>query len=349
MKKTAIIISCLAVVLLIAAGYYFLHRIPAATDSMPGPAPTILSLLPRQAPYVIYADVDALRGSAFLNRLIALAPTPNEDPDYVEFVRSTGFDYSRDLDRVAIAISPTTPLPTVVTIAEGRFDQQKIIAYALRTGKAEQHDGHATYVLPSSVSGGEVTVRFVAANRIELVSRPRGNSAAAANSGDTAGAEMKDRINRVAGSPLFAVVRMDSVPKDATIGTFRIDAITAALQGVKWLTLSASGRDQNLSVALQGECDSVLDATQLNLALGGLRAMARVFLSEPATRKQFTPQGAIALTKLVKQADISATGKRVQIAVSLTPEILDGLAAPTPAPKQSGPANAPATTGKPAH
>ncbi len=56
--------------------------------------------------------------------------------------------------------------------------------------------------------------------------------------------------------------------------------------------------------------------------------MARVFLSDPATRKQFTPQGAEALTQLVKQADISATGKRVQLAVSLTPGILDGLAAP---------------------
>ena len=82
--------------------------------------------------------LQSLRNSAFLNRLIALIPTPNEDPDYLEFVRSTGFDYTRDLDRVAIAIFPTTPLPTVVTFAEGRFDQQKIIAYALRTGKAER-------------------------------------------------------------------------------------------------------------------------------------------------------------------------------------------------------------------
>lgn len=350
MKKTAIVIVCVAVVLLVAAGYYFLHSGRPAKDSMPGPAPTILSLLPSQAPYVIYADLQTLRNSAFLNRLIALVPAPSEDPEYAEFVRATGFDYARDLDRVAIAISPTTPLPTVLTFAEGRFDQQKIIAYALRTGRADVRDGFTTeYILPSSQPGGEISLQIITANRIMLSSRPRGNSGPTPSGASTSAAEMTERINRVGGSPVFAVVRMDAVPKDAKIGKFRVDAITSSMQGVKWLTLSAAGHEQDLKVVLQGECDSSLDATQLNLALGGLRFMARAFLSEPNTRKQFTPQGADALTKLVKQADISASGKRVQLAVSMTPEILDGLAAPTPASKQSNPAKAPAPTPKPAH
>jgi hypothetical protein len=342
MKRTVIIVLSLVVVVLAAAGYFFLHRRSVATDSMPGTAPTILSQLPPQAPYVIYADLAALRSSAFLTRLIALIPTPNEDPDYLEFVRSTGFDYTRDLDRVAIAIYPTTPLPTVVILADGRFDQQKIASYALRTGKTEQRDGHSMFVLPASTPGGEVTVRFIAADRIELVSHPQGNTLATTEAANPTAAPMKERINRVAGSPLFAVVRMDAVPKDAVIGTFRIDAITGSMQGVKWLTLSASPNQQNLNVALQGECESTLQATQLNLALGFLRTMARAYLSDKNTRKQFTPQGADALTKLVKQADISAAGNRLQLAVSLSPEILDGLAAPPPAKE-------PAAAPKPAH
>ena len=349
MKKSAIVVLCLAVLVLAAGAYYFLHRTPPATDSMPGTAPTMLSMLPSQAPYVIYADVLSLRSSAFLNRLISLVPAPNEDPEYAEFVRSTGFDYARDLDRVAIAIFPTTPLPTVVTFAEGRFDQQKIIAYALRTGKAEERDGHPVYILPSSSPGGDVTVRFVAANQIELVSAPHGKVLAPMNTSDPTGAALKERINRVAGSPLFAVVRMDAVPKDAAIGTFRIDAITNSMQGVQWLTLAAAPQGQDLRAVLEGECDSALDATQMNLALGGLRIMARGFLSEPATRRQFTPQGADALSQLVKQADISTTGKRVELAVSLTPGILDGLAAPTPAPKPPRSTKAPAVAPKPAH
>jgi hypothetical protein len=342
MKKTAIVVLCLVVVVLAAAGYYFLHRHPIATDSMPGTAPTILSQLPTQAPYVVYADVASLRSSAFLNRLIALIPTPNEDPDYLEFVRSTGFDYTRDLDRVAIAIYPTTPVPTVVILADGRFDQQKIASYALRTGKSEERDGHSLYVLPASTPGGEVTVRFISADRIQLVSHPQGKTLAPTDTSDPTGAAVKERINRVAGSPLFAVVRMDAVPKDVMIGSFRIDTITGSMQGVKWLTLSASPSQQNLNVALQGECESTLQATQLNLALGLVRTMARAYLSDKNTRKQFTPQGADALTKLVKQADISTTGNRLQLAVSLSPEILDGLAAPPPV-------KAPAAAPKPAH
>ena len=169
------------------------------------------------------------------------------------------------------------------------------------------------------------------------------------NTSDPTGAALKQRINRVAGSPLFAAVRMDAVPKDARIGTFRIDAITDSLQSVHWLTFAAAPQGQNLRVVLEGECESSLDATQLNLALGGLRIMARAYLSEPATRKQLTPQGGEALMQLVKQADISAEGNRVQLAVSLTPGILDGLAAPGPAPRQQVPAKAPPGTAKPAH
>jgi hypothetical protein len=330
MKKSAIVIVCVAVVLLAAAGYYFLHSGRPAKDSMPGSAPTILSLLPPQAPYVIYADLKTLRSSAFLNRLVALIPAPKEDPEYLEFVRATGFDYTRDLDRVAIAVIPTTPDPTIISIAEGRFDQQKITAYH------------------NSLTGDKTTIRFLSPNRIELVNRLDWNPPPAVAS-DPSVAAMTERINHVAGSPVFAVVRMDAVPKDAKIGTFSIDAITSSMQGVKWLTLAAVPQGQDLRAALEGECDSSLDATQLNLALGGLRFMARAFLSDPNTRKQFTPQGADALTKLVKQADISATGKRVQLAVSLTPEILDGLAAPTPAPKQAIPAKSPAATPKPTH
>jgi hypothetical protein len=349
MRRTAIVIVCLAVVVLAVAGYYFLHRGPAAKDSMPGAAPPLLSLLPPQAPYVVYADLETLRASAFLNQLIALVPAPNEDPEYLEFVRATGFDYARDLDRVAIAIFPTGPQPTVVTEAEGRFDQQKIIAYALHTGKAEEREGHTVYVVPASTPGSDVTVRFVAANRIELINRPHGDTPVTATTSDASGAAMKERINSVAGSPLFAVLRMDAVPKDATIGTFRIDSITSSLQSVQWLTLAAAPQGQDLRVVLEGECDSSLNAEQLNLALGGLRIMARGYLAEPGTRKQFTPQGADALTKLVRRADISAAQKRVQLAVSLTPGILDGLAAPTPSQKPQAPIKAPTVSTKPTH
>jgi hypothetical protein len=329
MKKPTIIVVCIAVVLLAAAGYYFLHSGRPANNSMPGAAPTILSLLPPEAPYVVYTDVETLRSSAFLNRLVALIPAPKEDPEYLEFVRATGFDYTRDLDRVAIAIIPTTPEPTIIAIAEGRFDQQKITAYQ------------------KSVPGDQTSARFLSPNRIELVNSPDGKFLAPVAS-DPSVAEMKERINRVAGSPLFAVVRMDAVPKDAKIGTFRIDAITSSMQGVKWLTLAVAPQGQDLRAALEGECETSMEATQMNLALGALRFMARGFLSDPNTRKQFTPQGADALSKLVKQADISATGKRVQLGVSLTPGILDGLAAPPQAPKQASPAKAPAAAPKPA-
>ena len=119
--KRSTILTVIALVFLAAAGLYYWHYKHSSSGqvgSTGGPAPSIVSSLPPEAPYVIYADVAALRDSAFLARLIAIAPAPAEDPEYTEFVNATGFDYTKDLDHVAIAVIPASPRPVVWTIAE---------------------------------------------------------------------------------------------------------------------------------------------------------------------------------------------------------------------------------------
>src|SRR6516165_968711 len=66
-----------------------------------GTRPEILSRLPGDAPVVGYIDVAALRRlrDSPLAAMLALAgENPSEDRDYQNFVRDTGFDYTRDLD-----------------------------------------------------------------------------------------------------------------------------------------------------------------------------------------------------------------------------------------------------------
>ena len=51
-------------------------------------------------------------------------------------MKNTGFDFSRDLDRVAIAIESAQHGSKMTAVAEGHFDQAKIAAYATLKGKS---------------------------------------------------------------------------------------------------------------------------------------------------------------------------------------------------------------------
>src|SRR5579864_6608981 len=82
--------------------------------------------LPAGASAIVFADVAQIRVSAFAKELAELAPSSEHDPQYTAFVRATGFDYSRDLDRAAMALWPRNAPTSVAVIAEGRFDQRRI-------------------------------------------------------------------------------------------------------------------------------------------------------------------------------------------------------------------------------
>jgi hypothetical protein len=359
LRRTATTIVCLAVLVIAAAGYYTWRRSSNINGPASGKEPSLVSQLPPGAPYVLYADIAALRNAAFLAKLAAMIPAPAEDPEYTDFVRATGFDYSRDLDRVAITSVPDTSISgksqsEVWALAEGRFDQQKIQAYALRSGKTEQRDGKTVYVFDSGSSVNEVELQFLSPARIKIVSRAKqivpGNSAqnssAAPGEGDPTA--LPERIARISGSPVFAVVRMDSVPKNLTVGTLRLDAVASTIQNVHWVSLAATPEGENLRVILDGECGSAIQSTQLQFVLGTLRILARGMLSEPGTRRQFTPLGAAALDKLVRQIDISHDGPHVRITAVLSPDMITGFAAPTPGTEpNSAPNHAPVKTSAP--
>jgi hypothetical protein len=140
MKRALIALALLIVVLVAVAGIYlYRHHGPMPAASIGAP-PDLLSLLPTDAPAIGFVNVAALRelrNSPLASVLGLTSPGPAADREYAEFVRETGFDYSRDLDKVALAAWPESfvALPgggigdnRILAIADGRFDQQKIQA-----------------------------------------------------------------------------------------------------------------------------------------------------------------------------------------------------------------------------
>src|SRR5256885_9735040 len=96
---------------------------------------SLLAAMPADASTVVYADFAELRRSPFAMELYKWAPKPPVDPEYAQFLRDTGFDYERDLERVGLAIIKRAQDSTFFAVADGKFDNQKMNAYATQAGK----------------------------------------------------------------------------------------------------------------------------------------------------------------------------------------------------------------------
>ena len=87
-----------------------------------------LSLMPADAGAILFVNFSELRRAPFIAQLYAWAPKPQADADYAQFVKDSGFDYERDLDRMAIAVVKHGQASSFFAILDGKLDRQKISA-----------------------------------------------------------------------------------------------------------------------------------------------------------------------------------------------------------------------------
>jgi hypothetical protein len=346
----AVVLLCLA-----AAGvaYYFWQArpLPPIVSTLPGvPAagspPDILSQLPADAPVVAYIDAANLRklqNSPLASALGLASPGPQADRDYANFVSDTGFDYTRDLDHAAIAAWPAsfgTPDNVlgddrVLAIADGRFDQQKIKAYALRTGKEIPGGPQPVYEIPGNPP---VSLTFLSTTRIalagghnatELLARVSPNASSSASRGPA----MQSRIQRVAGAPIFAIARTDHLPQSIYAplhNSSQLDGLARSIQGI---TLAGQPNGKNLRIILEAESNSMNNAMQISFLLESGKMLGSAALTDPRNRRQMTQEQFAFLQGLISHATINQQNKIVRISLEITPDML--TAAPPPKPAAS--------------
>jgi len=92
----------------------------------------LLQRLPSENALVLSVDFDALRRAGILQ----LLDGQGQDPEYQAFVRSTNFDYQRDLDRALAAFAPTGKF----LLLHGRFDWPRLRAYVADHGGRCERD-----------------------------------------------------------------------------------------------------------------------------------------------------------------------------------------------------------------
>jgi hypothetical protein len=348
MKRTSLIIL-LAVAVIGSLGLAYVyhseggqegeHVGPALSSSgAPGtesnPVPVIkldqLALvhqLPAGASIVVFADVAQFRSSPFAKELAALAPSSEQDPQYAAFVSATGFDYSRDLDRAAMALWPRTAPTSVVVLAEGRFDRKRIANYAMQTGRLVRENGHEVYEVPEQDSNRKIRVAFLAPNRLALADGPGFDAVLGWAEASHLDSEMSARVAQVAGTAFFSVARTEDLPQDIGLDESRSPQLARILKSIRGISLAGQPEADDLNISADATCDSALDALQLMTLLDGLRWMGRAALADPKVRQQIGPQWR-PLDELLKAASLSRNGRTLRLRVQLTEQMLTVAASP---------------------
>ena len=296
----------------------------------------LLAEVPAGAPTLIYVDLAAIRASSFYQNRPDRSALTLPDSDYTKFVQATGFDFEKDLDRVAIASWPqalSQDQKKTVAIAEGRFDKQKIHDYAMKNGKLDHQQGRDVFLFPARQPAVAAPAKvptepswnslvFLDDHRIALVEGPSIAPVFESHGANAAADPNKERAARVNGAAAFVVSRMPPVPDNFAPGGMRSTQLAGLVRSLQWITLAARPEGANLRISVEGECLNDTDARQLQSTLDTLRKFGQVALESANTRQSMDPATFDVLENLLKTADIEATAERVRILLEVTPEVL---------------------------
>ncbi len=119
----------------------------------------------------------------------------------------------------------------------------------------------------------------------------------------------RERFARVAGSPVFAVIRQDSEPGSALAsrapGGFQSPQLATLLNQLQWITLAGKPREGAMRIVAEGECANEQTSRQLSDMLNGMLALAQAGLNGPQTRRGLDPRIREAYLEMIKGAEVS--------------------------------------------
>jgi hypothetical protein len=328
MNKRALAGTVLAVMVAGAIVFYAYQRFGGSGYS---PRDEMLAQMPADANAVLHIDLDALRQSPFLSELYKWAPQPRADADYSQFLQSTGFNYEGDLNRVSIALLKSGKDTVLFALAEGRFDRKKISAYASQTGTHENRGGQEIFSVPVNGTTQRITFTFLRSDRIALTNGSNLEAWLSAPHEDADSKTWRERFRRLAGTPVFAVVRQDAAAGTAlgaqTPRGLQSPQLSALIDQLQWITIAGKPEGDHLRVVVEGEGTADGTIRQLSDVLNGLLVLAQAGLSDQKMRQQLQPDVREAYLEMLKSADVSQIDrgetKSVRLMFDLTPKFLE--------------------------
>jgi hypothetical protein len=294
----------------------------------------LLRALPADASAVIYLDLAQLREAEILKNISPWSAGATADPDYKQFVSETGFDYEKDLDRVGIALQTHGTRRSYFARVDGNFDRGKMEAYLRKNGRSEQKDGREFFHLAASAPGQTISVMFLSDRQLLLADGA--DLAREFESGQrSAGhAEWTKRFERLAGTPLFALIRQDAaigaLLNNQAPGGFSSPQLGQLLNQLLWVSIAGKPEGKEFRAVLEGECPNEATMRQLSDFLNGMTIMASAGLNDPKLRRQMDPAEREAYLQLLSSVEVMkldrGTSKSVRLTFVVTPEIWGKLA-----------------------
>lgn len=321
------ILAAVSIVVALSLAAFLAYRKGHFDDSLSEPE-RLLALMPEDPSAVVYLDLTQLRASPFLVEMFRLAPKVVPDNDYAQFLNETGFHYETDLHQMTLSINGQSQNATVFAVAQGKFDRQKIEAFASRYGSLKTADGKTLFAVPLNGSSRKAYFTFLRNDRMAWANdsayffqKPRANS----DSG------WREHFLRVAGTPMFAVLRQNSGTVEMLAaqapGDFRSPQLAALLAQLQWISISAKPEGNSLRVVVDGECPTENTEHQLKEMLSGLVVLAQMGLSDPKTRKRLDPTVLQGYLELLQSADIQqldrGTSRSVRVILDVSPKLLE--------------------------
>src|SRR5262249_8929127 len=209
----------------------------------------------------------------------------------------------------------------------------RISAYALRTGTRHNVNGHEEFFVPLDAGKSSLSFAFlsdrllIATNGAQLLNEMFTSSQKSfAASQNSSRADWQKRFERLAGSPVFAVIRQDTAASLANRapGGLRSEQLSSAIAQLQWVTLAAKPDADQLRLVAEGEAASESVTRQLADVLNGVVILAEAGLSDPKVRQQLAPDVRQGFLDLLKSADISRIDrgetKSVRVVLSITPQ-----------------------------
>jgi hypothetical protein len=344
-----LVIGCVVLALAVCLGYFWWSSL--ATPSRD----TLVALLPGDSEAAIFVDLGELQQSPFFTDLLDWAPKQDVDAEYRRFVSDTHFNYETDLQRVAVAFQEQDGQQFILAIGDGRFDQKKIQAYGTRINENQKRGEPEIFLVPAAAQRKTIFFTFLRKDRIAITNgKDFKPLLELSKSGDRD--DWQTRFKRVAGSPLFAVIRNDGLKEilgnqspangstPRTIGGLTSPQLSSLLEQLQWVTIAGKPENDELRTVVEGESSDDVHARQLADMVNGILVLARAGLSGAkagsATRSSYL---ALLKSAQVSQIDRGET-KSVRLIFSVTPQLLKSaeMAAPggsnaPPAPNNSTP------------
>jgi hypothetical protein len=338
-KRTSIGLA--AVVVVLGAAVFFGYREWSAPNG--SPREEMLALTPSDASAVFFVDFGGLRQAPIIAQIYVWAPKPEADAEYAQFVKETGFDFERDLERIAIAVEKRGQDYGLFAILDGNFDRQKISAYALKDGSISRTGGREIFSVPVVGTARKVSFAFLKSGRIALTNDSSLTVFLDTRKHSEDVAEWRARFERLAGSAVFAVARQDAALGAALSaqapGGYRSPQLSALLDQLLWITLAGKPENDRLRIVAEGECTAESTARQLADMLNGVVILAESGLNDARTRRGLDPAMREAYLELLKTADVSkldrGNTKSVRLIFEITPNLLEAARASV---KDSSPA-----------